>query len=284
MLHVQLPVHCNVSVSVAGEDTHAYLKTANPPEQKLTTSKTWKHPGYSKDPRHVIACMARERKFINRNTVSAVTKDAVDSGLSLVTHMLTLASKFKLTAYRVAPDSIDVEISERGPVVATIPVTTALLNHVSGLMKGESSKFVPSGKVHGHVAVIIVGWEHTDWVVGLPWGNFPKSTWGETAWDGYLRIPRGYEIDACAFAKRSDIVTTPSDGYSFLVKLISPTASPEPPVPVVKAPPPPSNVSHQKRIRNWFTDDHVMMLTEGVVTVTIIIICIITLIMLTKKH
>lgn len=283
-MHVQLPVHCNVSVSVPGEDTRVYLKTANPPESQ-PVSKTWKHPGYSVDPRHVIACMARERKFINRGTASAVTKDAVEPGLSLVAHMLALAAKFKLTAYRVNSDLVDVEISERGPVVASIPVSSALLDHVSALMKGGTSSpaFVPSGEVQGHVAGVITGWEHTNWVVALPWGTFPKPAWGEGAWDGYVRIPKGYEVDPCALAKRSDIMATPSDGYSFSVRLLSvggETAS-APRARSTRRPGPP-NI--KQNFRNWFTDEHVMRLTEGVVTLTILVVAVLTLVMLTKKR
>ena len=282
-MNIQLPVHCNVSVSRHGGEVTGFLRTANPPDVP-PKSKTWKHPGYSVDPRHVIACMARERKLVNRGTLSAVTKDACDTTLSLVSHVADIASKLKLSAYRVAPGVIDVELNERGPVVASLPVTPSLLKHVSDRLKGGTDVFVPSGPVLGHVAVVITGWEHTNWIVALPWGHFPGSTWGDAAWDGCVQIPRGYEVDPCALIKRTSIVTSTSDGHSFPVKLLMSGSesieSVPPPPPTRRADPPPPITSP---ISKWLGDDRTMAVVESVVALTVVVVAVLCIIMLINK-
>jgi hypothetical protein len=127
------------------------------------------------------------------------------------------------------------------------------------------------------------------------------------AWDGCVRIPKGQEVDACALAKRSDVMTSVSNSHSFPVKLIQPLAAGAI-AQHAQHPPHPQHPQHPQHapcssttasspaargararspptaLRQWFTDEHILMLTEGAVSVTILVVAILTLVMLTRKQ
>lgn len=286
-MFITLPVHCNVGLAVkdsVGETT--YLAS-----QSATTSppipKSWQHPGFSRDPRHMVAAVAKARQLINRQTATSACQEELGDTLSVLTHVSRLASKWNLVGYTLEPAQIQTELVTRGPVVAAMPVCQSLLTHISGLMNGETSVYTPGEPELGMVSVAVLGWEDEHWVVALPWGKFSKST-SAHAWDGCVRIPRRVVVNACAMCKPGEVQ---AEG-TFAVKLMPdawnpPTTRPLPPN--TESSRTSGKVKHlktkPKEVFRKFNDENVTLVLKCVVTSAIIVLAVLTLVMMnTRKH
>ena len=313
-LHVQFPVHANVGVAMEGDgdgpavdgflSTKGHIRDRNTPWRVAQ----WSHPGHTVDVRKMVAAVARARGVINRTTAFTVTQSPQrTTSLGCVpSHVAQLASKWELVAYSVNPEDVRDEIVARGPVVAALHITDALLACVSSCLREEEVEALepvtPSTTNHGTVIVAVLGWEADDdvWVVALPWGKFPT-------WDGTVRVNRTSVMNVCGLARQEDVCPTKKDsGSSMKVSVLPPTWDP----PTTQPLPPVANVGSvtgkQKAIkktkpststsstspapaparpnwRAWMTNDHINLTVQCSVTVVVIIVGILTLFLMRRR-
>ncbi len=301
---MRLPVHCNVGLEVSDSAAGAsgYLPADLPPAG-LSVGKAWSHPGYTTDPRRMVAAVARARGLITRKTASSVSLGGEDAqpGVCVSVHVAAMSTKWELAGYSVKSSDIRAEISARGPVVASVPVTDALLAHVSDHLSSNSPAPPlpsPDAPVHGNVIVALLGWKDRHWVVALPWGKYPEFNW-----DGTVLWPWGSELDACGMAQMSDVSATPADAHirvTVLPRDWNPlTTQPLPQVAptrigtaVGKSKP----LRHTKRrasaahkpkfsLRQWMSsDENAGVAMQCVVTLSIIVVAILTLVAIRRQH
>jgi hypothetical protein len=285
-MFIRLPVSCNVGLAVKQPMEDARM-SSTPPTGPPPIPKAWQHPGFSLDPRRMIAAVARARALVNRQTASSACQEPLDASetLSVLSHVSRLASKWNLVGYTLDTSQIETEIASRGPVVAAVPVRDSLLAHISARLNGEEPVYRPDDPELGLVSVAILGWKDEHWIAALPWGKFTSAT-SAHAWDGCVRIPKDMCVNACAMCKRAQL----GQG-TFAVKVMP--ASWDPPT---TKPLPPSNessrtsgkVKHLKKpkvSKMAFTDENVTLVLKCVVTATIMVLAILVLVMMkTRRH
>ena len=310
-MFVQFPVHSNIGFAVSetegGEEV--FLKLASNVSSSPPVPKTWTHPGFSKDPRQIIACATRARDLITRQVASSVGQQTLNAPetCSILSHMSRLVPRWGLIGYTLRPEQVLGDLCARGPVVGAMPVHAGLLSHISGLMSGgDTQAAVPKATAQdaemGLVPVVILGWaNNSTWKVALPWGKFGKSAGGEHAWDGTVHVDRDVIVNACGVTRREDTSSSSSGERTMSVRLMPSEWNPPTTRPL---PANPSNdedilthgkVKHLKNkkvrvnkpstsIREVFTDENAMLAIKFGVTCTIFVLAILSIVMLKSRR
>lgn len=307
---MQLPVHCNIGLAVGSMESTAEVFLKAPASvASPDVPKSWTHPGFSKDPRQVVANAARARNVISRQVASSVCQEEAElsDAVSILSHTSRLVSKWEVTGYTLRPDQVCADLCARGPVVAALPVHANLLAHISSLMGGADTNTALDTKPSaselqlGLVAVVILGWQNeSTWKVALPWGKFTKTSGGEHAWDGTVHVARDLVVNACAVIQSEHTSSTSSATHTMRVKIMPnewnpPTTRPLPvntcnleEVPkhgkmkqLKNAPPQARKVN----LRDLLTDDNAFLAIKCGVTCTIVVLAILSIVMFkSRKH
>ena len=272
VLTIPFPVFVNVEVAIGESPIHGYITMPSPdplPVKYMTDQ--WTHPGYTTDPRCMIAAVARARGLITRTIAATVTKTKPPAVTSVPAHVARLAAKWELVAYSVTPAAFKTELVANGPFVATVPVTNDLL-HDLGVLLGTSTPRLPPTH-HGNIIVAVLGWEAEKWIVALPWGRFPM-------WNGTLMVDHG--LNACALARQEKVRQVKP---GLCVTVLPPDWTPLTTKPLPDATVGIARGKHQTlRKRPSFPDEHLGLTVQCVVTMVIIVVGVILLIMLRRKY
>ena len=152
-MHVRLPVQCNIGLACTtsvDKETHGYVSVpTDPTSTPPLPPKGWKHPGFVRDARHMVAAVAKARGLIGRTTAATVGQSTEPVGISVPAHVARLAAKWELVAYMVSHEHVEAEVCARGPVVAAMRVTTSILDYVSARLadKDAAAYTTPSQNV-----------------------------------------------------------------------------------------------------------------------------------------
>lgn len=284
-LFIQFPVFFNVGVALdASTNATGYLSVpTNIPDEHVAAS--WVHPGYEKNPASMVVAVARCRRLITRATATiAASSSAVDL-CSVPSHVANLAHKWDLAAYLVHRNDVKRELLERGPLLAAVAVSPALLNTVSQCLVGGNGSAPPADEESsGYVMVAIVGWRKEKLVVALPWGKV-------SIWDGLVSIPADMCLNVCGLTQKSNVRDDADAGDAMMVSLIPPewnstTVQPLPTISQIGI----SGGKHQRLKKKYsrpdlhacVTDEHISITVQCVVTVVVIVVGIILLCMIRR--
>jgi hypothetical protein len=195
-------------------------------------------------------------------------------------------------AYSVSTDLVKLEVLARGPVLAVLPITNDVLEHVGACLAGKPVH--PLNPIdttdHGNLGVAILGWDADAWIIALPWGRFPM-------WDGTIHVSQNACVNVCALSRQEDVSVDANSGARVTVfpPLWEPlTTKPLPEIASASnvsgkyknlkkknTPKPVSTVIHQWRPR--LTEEHLSLTVQCAVTMVIIVVGVILLIMLRRK-
>lgn len=301
-MFIQFPVHCNVALAVDDNGSESGILPSPSPTPSVL--KSWQHPGFSEDPRKMIAAMARCRNLITRSTASNLGD--MDSGdYSVLTHMSKLASKWDLIGYTFDQSSLKTELG-RGPVCGAISVRDPLLTHISSIMSGKLDPLTPysldesNDEEHGFVCVVVLKCtENQKLCVALPWGKFPKKLDGTPVWDGCICVDPKVVVNLCGMSKRNllgsggegvQIRVMPKEWFPATTKPLPSTSSSTSVDSIgkmkkLKGVKVPKKSTPKLNLKPKFTDENISLGIKCVVTTTIIILSILILVLLkTRRH